>query len=206
MIINETQNSTTTEETEVHTEPKEVEEKKLFTQDDMNDAVEKRVKRERAKFEKEIAKIKSEAISEAQRLSQLSEEERKQEETDKVLEENKQLKERLAKQDAEIAYQNLISATRDELTKLNLPSSFAEILVGQDAETTKSNLTTFSKEFQEAVTKEVNNRLKNSPKPISNKQNDAKDTTKKFKSMSLAEKQALYLSDPELYKQLSGRK
>ena len=206
MIIEETQNSTTTEETEVHTETKEVEEQKLFTQTDMNDAVEKRVKRERAKFEKEIAKIKSEAMTEAQRLSQLSEEERKNEELTKEREEIEQLKQSLLQEQAKIAHQNLIAATRDELTKLNLPSSFAEILVGQDAETTKTNLTTFSKEFQEAVTNEVNNRLKNSPKPANTKQPDVKDNVKKFKSMSLAEKQALYVSDPDLYKQLSGRK
>lgn len=205
MIIEETQNSTTTEETEVHTEPKEVDDKK-FTQKDLDNAVQKRIERERSKFEKEIAKIKSEAMSEAQRLSQLSEEERKNEELSKEREEIEQLKQTLLEEQAKIAHQNLISATRDELTKLNLPSSFAEILVGTDAETTKTNLTTFSKEFQEAVTNEVNNRLKNSPKPANTKQNDAKDTTKKFKSMSLAEKQALYVSDPELYKQLSGRK
>ena len=206
METQELQNSTTTEETEVHTETKEVEEKKLFTQDDMNDAVEKRVKRERAKFEKEIARIKAEAMTEAQRLSQLSEDERKKEEQDKVMEENKRLQQQLEEQRAEIAYRDLISATRKELDNLRLPSSFAELLVGKDAETTKTNLTNFSKEFHEAVTKEVNERLKNSPKPANNKQSDVKDTMKKFKQMSLAEKQALYVSDPDLYKQLSGRK
>ena len=205
MIIEE-KDSTTTESTEVHTETNEVEEKKLFTQTDMNDAVEKRVKRERAKFEKEIQRIKSEAMTEAQRLSQLSEEERKNEAMSKEREEIEQLKQTLLEEQAKIAHQNLISATRDELTKLNLPSSFAEILVGTDAETTKTNLTTFSKEFQKAVTNEVNNRLKNSPKPANNKQSNPNDNMKKFKSMSLAEKQALYLSDPDLYKQLSGRK
>ena len=202
----EKQLSTTTEETEVHTEPKEVDDKK-FTQKDLDNAVQKRIERERSKFEKEIAKIKSEAMSEAQRLSQLSEEERKNEELSKEREEIEQLKQELLAEQAKIARQNLISATRDELTKLNLPSSFAEILVGQDAESTKSNLTTFSKEFQEAVTNEVNNRLKNSPKPANNKQSQSPaDNAKKFKQMSLAEKQALYRNDPDLYRQLSGRK
>lgn len=198
--------STTTEETEVHTEPKEVDDKK-FTQKDLDSAIEKRISRERSKFEKEIARIKSEAMTEAQRLSQLSEEERKNEELTKERAEIEQLKQELLAEQAKIAHQNLISATRDELTKLNLPGSFAEILVGQDAESTKTNLNNFNKEFQEAVTAEVNKRLKNSPKPANTKQAEStSDKVKKFKQMTLAEKQALYNSDPELYKQLSGRK
>ena len=197
--------STTTESTEVHTEPKEVEERK-FTQHELDSAIEKRLKRERSKFEQELAKAKSEAMTEAQRLSQLSEEERRNEELSKERSELEQLKQQLLAEQTKIAHQNLVSATRDELTKLNLPSSFAELLVGQDAETTKTNLTNFSKEFQEAVTKEVNNRLKNSPKPANTKQGQPNDNMKKFRQMSLAEKQALYVSDPDLYKQLSGRK
>ena len=202
----ELQQSTTNEETEVHTETKEVADDKKFSQKDMDNAIEKRISRERAKFEKEIAKIKSEAMTEAQRLSQLSEDERRNEELSKERAEIEQLRQELLSEQAKIAHQNLVSATRDELTKLNLPSSFAEMLVGDDAETTKTNLTVFSKEFQEAVTKEVNNRLKNSPKPANTKQSQPLDNMKRFKSMSLAEKQALYNNDPELYKQLTGRK
>ena len=200
----ELQQSPTTEETEVHTEPKEVDDKK-FSQKDLDSAIEKRINRERAKFEKEIARIKSEAMTEAQRLSQLSEEERKNEELTKERSEIEQLKQQLLAEQAKIAHQNLVSAARDELTKLNLPSSFAELLTSDNAESTKENITNFSKEFAKAVTEEVNNRLKNSPKPVNNKGTDMSVKAKQFKQMSLAERQALYASDPELYKQLKRK-
>lgn len=198
--------STTTEEAEVHTVEKDVEDDKKFSQKDLDSAIEKRINRERAKFEKEIARIKSEAMTEAQRLSQLSEEERKNEELTKERSEIEQLKQQLLAEQAKIAHQNLVSAARDELTKLNLPSSFAELLTSDNAESTKENITNFSKEFQNAVLEEVNNRLKNSPKPINNKGNDDMAIkSKQFKQMSLAERQALYASDPELYKQLKRK-
>lgn len=199
----QTQQTEVTSTESVNPEPEHKEEKseKVFTQSELDALIDKRLKKERAKFEKEKANL----TSEASRLASLSENERNKELMDAERNELAQLKEELLAEKAELERQQLVSATMTELGKLNLPTSFAELLVGQDAETTKANITNFNKEFAKAVTEEVNNRLKNSPKPVNNKGTDMSVKAKQFKQMSLAERQALYASDPELYKQLKRK-
>ena len=175
---------------------------KTFTQSELDNIIEKRLKKERAKFDKEKANLSNEA----QRLASLSADERNRELLESERSELAQLKQELLEEKAELQRQQLVSATMSELGKLNLPTSFAELLVGEDAETTKANINNFNKEFSKAVTAEVNNRLKNSPKPASNTTSIEASKAREFKNMSLAERQALYNSDPDLYRKLSKRK
>lgn len=93
------------------------------------------------------------AIEEKERLSKLSEKERKDEELSKR---EKELTQRLA----EIERKELLADAVTDLSEKQLPSSFAEILLGEDAEKTLENINTFKKAFDEAVNEAVKEKLR----------------------------------------------
>jgi uncharacterized protein YejL (UPF0352 family) len=133
----------------------------------------------KADLEKEhqekLEAAKKEGMSEAERLAKLSEEEKIKESLKTLEEENQKYK-----QDEELR------KLKDEAVKCledeKLPSSFADMVLGKDAEITKANIKVLKEVFSKSVQAEVEERLKGpSPKRslgngISN--NDVSETFK----------------------------
>jgi hypothetical protein len=69
----------------------------------------------------------------------------------------------IADREKAIAQKELKLETINILNEKKLPITFADVLLGEDAEKTKGNVDTFEKAFREAVETAVNERLKGNP-------------------------------------------
>lgn len=120
------------------------EEKKEFTQKDLDEIVKKRLARERAKMEKDFEKEKAKE----KRLKDLSDEDR---EVEKLRIEKEELEaERLV-----LKRRELEMDAKDILIERELPLDFLELILGEDVESTKDNIDKFEKQFKAAVSEEV---------------------------------------------------
>ncbi len=120
----------------------------------LNSALEKKQKEWEAQQQKAIA----DALAEKERLSKLSEKEREEEQLT-------QREKKIAEREAEIARKELLSDTKSDLTEKKLPGEFADILLGEDAESTLENINNFKKAFDEAVNTAVKEKLRQDTPP-----------------------------------------
>ena len=135
----------------------EEQENTTFTRSDVDREVSKAVqsaldKRE-AKHKEEMQKAIEDAIAEKERLSKLSEKERQEEQLT-------QREKEIAEREAEIARKELKADAITDLNEKGLPSEFADILLGDDAETTLENINTFKIAFDSAVNAAVKEKLR----------------------------------------------
>ena len=135
----------------------EEQENTTFTRSDVDREVSKAVqsaldKRE-AKHKEEMQKAIEDAIAEKERLSKLSEKERQEEQLT-------QREKEIAEREAEIARKELKADAIADLNEKGLPSEFADILLGDDAETTLENINTFKTAFDSAVNAAVKEKLR----------------------------------------------
>lgn len=161
--------SENTDDLDIEDKAKDTEEKqetKTYTQDEVDKLLQseadKRVtealKTAKAKWEKEYKEQLEREKKEAERLSKLSAEEREKE----LL---KQKEQELAEKERAIRMKELHLDTIEVLAEEGLPVGFAEFLIQDDAETTNENIKKFKKEWQEALSKAVDERIKGkSPK------------------------------------------
>ena len=148
--MEETKNNVVNNEVQenIEVEAKEV---KTFTQDEVNEMISKRLQRERKDIE---AKIEAER-KEAEELAKLSEQEKQKKLFEKQVREFEETKKAF---EAE----RLLNETSKQLASKNLPIEFAEILKGEDAESTFNNINVFEAKFNEALEKMVTERLRGS--------------------------------------------
>src|SRR5699024_3505914 len=135
----------------------EEQENTTFTRSDVDREVSKAVqsaldKRE-AKHKEEMQKAIEDAIAEKERLSKLSEKERQEEQLT-------QREKEIAEREAEIARKELKADAITDLNGKDLLSEFADILLGNDAETTLENINTFKTAFDSAVNAAVKEKLR----------------------------------------------
>lgn len=101
---------------------------------------------------------------------------------------------------------NVLQAKAEVTKVLNergLNPQFADILaIGEDTAEAQKTIETLDKIFKAAVEAEVKKRLNSNVPPVGADSSGA-ITKESFKKMTLAQRTALYNSDPELYKQLS---
>lgn len=131
---------------------------RAFTQAEVDKAVASRLARERAKWQKELDSGVETARQEAERLAQMSADERAREQLRKVTERA----ERLEREKAEIL---LRQDTVDELLARDLPPAFADFLMGQDSKGTQARIQAFEEAYRAAVEAAVNSRLKGETPP-----------------------------------------
>lgn len=112
----------------------------------------KRVSSARKKFEAEFnSKLEAEK-EEATRLAKLSKTEREREAFEKE-------KAAFELEKKELAHQKAVSEVVTELQTEGLPTMFATKLLGETSEATLENIKEFKKIWQEAIQKEIDNRL-----------------------------------------------
>jgi len=135
----------------------EEQENTTFTRSEVDREVSKAVqsaldKRE-AKHKEDMQKAIEDAIAEKERLSKLSEKERQEEQLT-------QREKQIAEREAEIARKELKADAIADLNEKGLPSGFADILLGEDAESTLENINTFKTAFDSAVNAAVKEKLR----------------------------------------------
>ncbi len=154
-----TEDVETTENTQ-----EEEQENTTFTRSDVDREVSKAVqsaldKRE-AKHKEEMQKAIENAIAEKERLSKLSEKEREKE---KLTQREKDLEKRTAA----LERKELLSDAESILREKGLSTSFANVLLGDDAEKTLDNINNFKFAFDEAVNNQVKEKLRQETPPAS---------------------------------------
>lgn len=143
---------------------------KTFTQDELDDILKRRLDRERSKMKEQIEQERREA----ERLAKLSEQE-------KAKELEKKRQQELEEREKSLQRRELLLDTADILKERNLPKSFADMMLAEDAEKTMERINAFEKAFRQEVEAAVSDRLKGGHKPTGS-------STPKSKAEELQEK------------------
>ena len=169
-----------------HQEPVDVEQsnntnnERMFSQSELDSIVEKRLAKERNKWEK---KVKEEA-DEAARLATMSEAERQEELFNKRVRDFEEREAAFNQAQEALMREKMLNETSKQLSNRGLPLDFAEKLMASTAEDTLANIDAFEKQWQTAIEKAVDSKLKGST-PTSPK---SKEKPKKnVKNMSFSE-------------------
>ncbi|HZJ98613.1 MAG TPA: DUF4355 domain-containing protein [Tissierellaceae bacterium] len=136
---------------------KDTQEPQTYTQDELDKLLQaesdRRVSSAREKFEKEFEEKLDKEKKEAERLSKLSGDEKEKELIRKQ-------QEQLAEKEKAIQLRELQLDTVNLLAEEKLPVGFAEFLIKNNAETTNENVKKFKKEWQDSLSKAVDERIK----------------------------------------------
>ena len=173
---------------EVPAEPQKPQEK-LFTQEEVNNIVEKRLNKEKNKWKNEV--------DQAKRLAEMSAEERAREEF-------RIKQQQFEEEKAAFEKEKLLVQTQKELSAKNVPVEFADMLVKEDAEATKAAIDAFAQLYNQSVEKGVSNKMKGRPPKTKQTQSDGLDRAA-FMKLSLAEQQKMAKENPDRYKELTKK-
>lgn len=173
---------------EVPAEPQKAQER-LFTQEEVNNIVEKRLNKEKNKWKNEV--------DQAKRLAEMSAE-------DRAREQFKIEKAEFERQRAEFERERLLVQTQRELSTKNIPVEFADMLVKEDAESTKAAIDSFASLYNQSVEKGVSNKMKGRPPKTKQTSSDGLDRAA-FMKLSLAEQQKMAKENPDRYKELTKK-
>lgn len=136
---------------------------KTFTQAEVDAIIDKRFAREKAQYEKQL----SEKLSEAQRLAKMNAEQ-------KAAYEKEQAEKKLSEREALITMRELKAEAKETLASKGLPCELSECLDYSDAEKCNKSIEAISKAFQSAVSKAVDDKLRQPP-PKAGEKNTNKD-------------------------------
>lgn len=171
-----------------------------FSQDEVNEIISKRLKKEQAKWERDFKTKLEEEKKEAERLANLNAEQRKEEEYQKRLKEVEEREKTLRLQEERV---EAIQILNDR----GLSPDFVDFLMANDSQTTLDNINNFEKAFKEALKVEISKRLP-SGTPSSggagaNGGNNGFSMTKEeYSKLSLSEKNKLFIQYPDEVKEL----
>ncbi|MCB8562097.1 DUF4355 domain-containing protein [Faecalibacillus intestinalis] len=144
-------------------------EKKTFTQEELDKIVQGRIAKERKAWEKHLEDEKTEA----QKLETMSEKEKKK------YQEEKRIKD-LDDREAAITRRELTAQAKVQLADKGIPTELAEILILTDADSCKKSIETVEKAFQSAVEKAVEEKIK------------GREPMKKAKDVKLTDEELVY--------------
>ena len=154
MEENQTLNTeTTSEQTEVvsETQPNDV---KTFTQEDLDRIVTKRLEREAKKWE-----AKFNALEEAQKLSQMNEEQKAEYDYNKKLEELTQREQELEAKINQYNQQQYKATIQAQLQEAGLPTTMADMLVNMDAEAVATQINAMKDMFSTQINAQVQSKV-----------------------------------------------
>lgn len=154
MEENQTLNTeTTSEQTEVvsETQPNDV---KTFTQEDLDRIVTKRLEREAKKWE-----AKFNALEEAQKLSQMTDEQKQQHDYNKRIEELTQREQELEAKINAYNQQQYKATIQAQLQEAGLPTTMADMLVNMDAEAVATQINAMKEMFSTQINAQVQSKV-----------------------------------------------
>lgn len=167
---------------------------KTFTQADVDEIVQQRLK----KAEKSYARKMQEQLDEAEKLRQMNAEQKAEYEQEKQAKEIAELKAQLNRNALEKEASKLLSEAG-----IVADDEILSFVVKEDAEGTQEAINRFSSLVNEVADKKVSEMLKgNTPKKIEGNLKTSM-TEGEFRQLSYAEQATLYQENPELYAQLS---
>lgn len=130
-------------------------EERTYSVAELTAEVDRRVQQAQQKWQAELeSRLKSER-DEGARLAKLSAEER-------AKEEQKKAQEKFEEERQQYQRDKLEFETTKQLAERNLPVTFAKLLAGSDADSTKENIENFQKEWASALQREIDNKIKGS--------------------------------------------
>ena len=143
----------TSEQTEVvsETQPNDV---KTFTQEDLDRIVTKRLEREAKKWE-----AKFNALEEAQKLSQMNEEQKAEYDYTKKLEELTQREQELEAKITAYNQQQYKATIQAQLQEAGLPTTMADMLVNMDAEAVATQINAMKEMFSTQINAQVQSKV-----------------------------------------------
>jgi hypothetical protein len=150
----------------------------------------------REKWEAEVTEKIQKERTEAEKLAKMTEAERLQLEFDKQ-------KQAFDDERKSFLREKLELQTVKTLQSEELPAEFSGFVMSDSAEQISENIKLFKEQWQKAIEKAVDERLKGSTPKSSNTTTAIK--AEDFAKMNYAERMAIYNKDPELYKRLIGR-
>ena len=181
MDVNNTQNTEPQAEPAAQ-EPQQTGER-MFTQAEVDEIIGKRLAKERAKHEQEVAT----KVSEAERLAKLTGDEKIKEEIKIAQEELDRTKKEFAAMKAEFDQQQMLAQVTKELNARNLPIGMADKMIGKDAETTKANIDAFETTWKESLEAAIKNEIKGNASSPRLELHENEGQTKDLKDMSFTE-------------------
>jgi restriction endonuclease Mrr len=131
---------------------------KMFSQSELDSIIEKRLGKEKAKWEK---KVKEEA-DEAARMAKMSEAEKQEALFTKRVQEFEEREAAFNEAQAALQREKMLNETNKQLSERGLPLNFAEHIMADTAENTLANIDAFEKEWQAAINKAVDSKLRGS--------------------------------------------
>lgn len=134
-------------------------------------------------------------LSEAEKLSKMTKEEKSQ-----YLQQKKEKE--LSDREANITKRELMAEAKNTLAEKCLPTGLAEVLDYTDADSCSKSIDTVEKAFQKAVEGAVQERLKGD-KPQKKAPQNETVTKEEFKKMGYAQRLELKTKNPDLFKELS---
>lgn len=141
-----------------HQEQEKPNTEKMFSQSELDNIIEKRLAKEQKRWEK---KVKEEA-DEAARMAQMSEAEKQEALFNKRVQEFEEREAAFNQAQAALQREKMLNETNKQLSERGLPLNFAEHIMADTAENTLANIDAFEKEWQAAINKAVDSKLRGS--------------------------------------------
>lgn len=177
------------------TDTEEVKEKTL-TQSQFDEAMIKRLNRERAKWEKEFTQKLEVEKQESEKIAKLNAEEKARYEFEKKVK-------GIEAREKELAKKELTIEVGTQLKELGISTKATRFVIGEDAETTHENIKEFEKLVEE-IKEDLKRELLKGKTPKSSSSNGQSVTKEQFKKMNMLQRQELYLSNKDLYNKLTN--
>lgn len=154
------------------------------------------LKTAREKWTAEVTEKIQKERSEAEELAKMTEAERLQREFEKKQQAFEDERKTFLREKLELQTVKTLQAEE-------LPAEFSGFVMSDSAEQINENIKQFKEQWQKAIEKAVDERLKGSTPKSSNTNTTVK--AEDFAKMNYAERMAIYSQDPDLYKRLIGR-
>ena len=133
---------------------------KTFTQAELDAIVKKRLDKAEQKFNERLNQLE-----EAQKLAQMSEQEKQQFEFDKRVKELEQREQALLEKENAYSKQQYQNEIENQLKAKGLPTDLADLLINLDAETVAKKIDSMANAIGASVNSEIENKLKSSSIP-----------------------------------------
>ncbi len=170
------------------------EEKKTYTQEEVNELLQREADRRVSQALQKQEKKNAEKVREAEKLARMNEQEKYQYELE-------QREKAIVEKEKALALAENKNEAGKILADKGLSLSLVDFIVAEDAETMKQNIELLDKAFKQSVKAEVEKRLSSSS-PKRNLPPDEAMTKESFAKLPLMKQQEIFLTNPELYKTL----